>query len=82
MPALPEAVGIIVCNAGPLIALAGIQQLPVLERLYTRVMVAEAVFRELTPGCRRVSGAHRPLKAPSNGTSGLNSVGANAMVRA
>ena len=40
--------GVIVCNAGPLIALAGIQMLPLLQQLYWRVLMAEAVYDELT----------------------------------
>jgi predicted nucleic acid-binding protein len=39
--------GPILCNAGPLIALSMVECLEVLERLYRRVLVPEAVFREI-----------------------------------
>ncbi len=42
---MPE--GPIVCNAGPLIALAMVGQLEILRELYDRVVVPEAVFREV-----------------------------------
>ena len=48
MPPPHKPAGTIVCNAGPLIALAGIKQLPLLQDLYSHVQVAEGVFRELT----------------------------------
>jgi predicted nucleic acid-binding protein len=44
--------GTIVCNAGPLIALAGVGKLSLLERVYSRVLIPEAVYEELT-GARR-----------------------------
>jgi predicted nucleic acid-binding protein len=55
--------GTIVCNAGPLIALAGVQQLAVLEGLYLRVLIAEAVFRELTAS-KRFAGATTSFDLP------------------
>jgi predicted nucleic acid-binding protein len=67
MPPLPKAAGIIVCNAGPLIALAGIQQLPILKNLYTGLLVAEAVVHELTG--RRVASLVYALTV--TGTGGI-----------
>ncbi|HEX9942634.1 MAG TPA: DUF3368 domain-containing protein [Thermoanaerobaculia bacterium] len=40
--------GPVVCNAGPLIALAIVGRLDLLEKLYRRVLVPEAVFQEVT----------------------------------
>lgn len=40
----------IVCNAGPLIALAGIGQVELLQRLFGTVVVAEPVRREVEAG--------------------------------
>ena len=57
MPSLDKLAETIVCNTGPLIALAGIDRLAVLEKLYSRVLVAEAVFRELTGSKRFASAA-------------------------
>jgi len=39
--------GLIVCNAGPLIALSLVGNLDLLHRLYNRVLVPEAVVREV-----------------------------------
>lgn len=48
--------GPILCNAGPLIALSMVESLAVLKRLYRRVLVPEAVFREVVDsGAGRVS---------------------------
>ena len=63
MPPPPKPAGTIVCNAGPLIALAGIKQLPLLQDLYSRVLVAEAVFRELT-GSKRFASESRLFELP------------------
>jgi uncharacterized protein len=52
MPAPEERRPAIVCDAGPLIALAEIQMLPLLQRLYSRVLLAEAVYGELTASKR------------------------------
>jgi hypothetical protein len=38
----------VVCNSGPLIGLAGIGQLELLARLYSRVLIPEAVRLELS----------------------------------
>ena len=38
----------VVVDAGPLIALAGVGQLSVLDRLYGRILVPSAVIREVT----------------------------------
>lgn len=38
----------VICNSGPLIALAGIGQLDLLRRLFGAVMVPDAVLREVT----------------------------------
>lgn len=43
-----EQAAAIVCNSGPLIALAGIRKLPILKTLYARVLIAEGVYQELT----------------------------------
>jgi uncharacterized protein len=48
MPPPERQTGVIVCNAGPLIALAGIQMLPLLQKLHPRVLLADAVYHELT----------------------------------
>lgn len=42
--------GPIVCNAGPLIALSIIGELGLLEKLYSRVLIPEAVFQEVVGG--------------------------------
>jgi uncharacterized protein len=39
--------GPVVCNAGPLIALAGVAQLALLRELYSRVLVPEPVIEEI-----------------------------------
>jgi predicted nucleic acid-binding protein len=39
--------GPIVCNAGPLIALSIVGELRLLEKLYRRVLVPQAVFQEV-----------------------------------
>jgi predicted nucleic acid-binding protein len=39
--------GPVVCNAGPLIALAGVAQLSLLSALYTRILVPEPVIEEI-----------------------------------
>jgi hypothetical protein len=52
MPAPEGQRRAIVCDAGPLIALAEIQMLSLLQRLYSRVLLAEAVYRELTASKR------------------------------
>ncbi|HEV3074045.1 MAG TPA: DUF3368 domain-containing protein, partial [Thermoanaerobaculia bacterium] len=46
--------GPVICNAGPLIALAGIAQLPLLRALYPRVLVPQPVMEEIMrSGARR-----------------------------
>lgn len=52
MPPREKQTQVIVSNSGPLIALAGIQMLPLLQRLYDRVLIAEAVHLELTGSTR------------------------------
>jgi predicted nucleic acid-binding protein len=42
----------IVCNSGPLIALAGVGQLELLPRLYSRILIPSVVHRELTTARR------------------------------
>jgi predicted nucleic acid-binding protein len=44
--------GSVVCNCGPLIALAGIQQLDLLPRLFASVWIPVEVHRELTGSLR------------------------------
>lgn len=39
--------GPVVCNAGPLIALAGVAQLTLLRALYPRILVPEPVIEEI-----------------------------------
>lgn len=45
LPPEPRAV---ICNSGPLIALAGVGQLELLQRLFGQVLVPAAVVREVT----------------------------------
>jgi predicted nucleic acid-binding protein len=45
---MPSGADTIVCNTGPLIALAKLEGLPLLSRLFARVLVPEIVWRELT----------------------------------
>lgn len=47
--------GVVVTNTGPLIALATVRQLALLEQMYGSVLVPEAVFQEVT-----AQGQHRP----------------------
>jgi predicted nucleic acid-binding protein len=47
--------GVVVTNAGPLIALATVRQLALLGQMYGSVLVPEAVFQEVT-----AQGQHRP----------------------
>lgn len=50
--------GPIVCNAGPLIALSIVNQLGLLEKLYRRVVVPDAVVREVVgAGVGRIGAA-------------------------
>ncbi len=49
--------GVIVTNAGPLIALAMVRQLGLLGQLYGSVLVPEAVFQELTAFGQHRTGA-------------------------
>ena len=50
--------GPIVCNAGPLIALSIVGQLGLLEKLYSRVLVPDAVFQEIVgAGAGRIGAA-------------------------
>jgi predicted nucleic acid-binding protein len=50
--------GPIVCNAGPLIALSIVGHLGLLEKLYSRVLVPDAVFQEVVgPGAGRIGAA-------------------------
>jgi uncharacterized protein len=48
MPAPPSHLRRIVCNCGPLIALAGVSRLDLLPRLYAQVLIPPAVQQELT----------------------------------
>lgn len=56
--------GPVVCNSGPLIALSMVGCLDLLEKLYRRVLLPEAVFREVVEsGAGRV-GARQVAMAP------------------
>ncbi|MHB8523812.1 MAG: DUF3368 domain-containing protein [Limisphaerales bacterium] len=59
----PEPSRVVVCNCGPLIALAGINQLALLPRLFDQVWVPVAVQRELT-GSRRFAGTREVFGQP------------------
>ena len=48
MPENKNEPRIIICNSGPLIALAGIHRLELLHDIYKVVLVPEAVYREVT----------------------------------
>ena len=66
--------GVIVCNAGPLIALSLVGNLDLLHRLYDRVLMPEAVVREVVESGAGRAGAievkaaswleHVPLDSP------------------
>lgn len=53
----------IVCNSGPLIALAGVKHLHILEKIYDRVLVPKAVYEEVTTSTALL-GASEIQKAP------------------
>lgn len=59
---MPET-GPIICNAGPLIALSMIDRLSLLRELYSRILVPEAVYREVVDegvgrvGARQIAAA-------------------------
>lgn len=44
----PEREPVVVCNTGPLIALAGVGQFPLLGELFEKVFIARAVYEEIT----------------------------------
>ena len=60
---LPERSGmskrIVVCDSGPLIALASLGQLDLLRQIYDRVLVPPAVIREVVAQGGRRPGARR-----------------------
>ena len=56
--------GPIVCNTGPLIALAMVGHLEVLSKLYRRVLIPEAVFREAVSVAPERIGAAEIESAP------------------
>jgi hypothetical protein len=58
-----EASNQVVCNCGPLIALAGINQLSLLPRLFRKVSVPAVVHQELT-GSRRFAAARHLFNQP------------------
>lgn len=58
MPAGADPSPRIVCNSGPLIALAGIGQMGLLPRLYSRILIPSVVHQELTSAKRFQSQAH------------------------
>ncbi|HEV7402598.1 MAG TPA: DUF3368 domain-containing protein [Chthoniobacteraceae bacterium] len=55
---------VIVCNAGPLIALAGVGQIPILRHLFRTVLVASEVRAEVEAGERTRAGARLFDAAP------------------
>lgn len=55
--------GPIVCNSGPLIALSMVGQLELLEKLYRRVLIPDAVLREVTGAGEGRIGASEVEKA-------------------
>ena len=44
---------LVICNTSPLLYLHGLQHLTLLEKLYTRIVVPEAVVKELEAGRRQ-----------------------------
>jgi predicted nucleic acid-binding protein len=46
---------LVICNTSPLFYLHGLQNLTLLEKLYTRIVVPEAVVKELEAGRRQRS---------------------------
>jgi len=54
----------VVCNTGPLIALAGVGQLDLLQKLFSEVLVPEAVRREVEAGGIAGLGKDALQKAP------------------
>ena len=53
----------IICNTGPLIALAGIRRLDILKNLYTTIIVPIAVHQELLNGGKFLTGLDEYRKA-------------------
>jgi hypothetical protein len=53
----------VVCNCGPLIALAGINQLPLLDSLFRKVIIPSVVYQELT-GSRRFAASRHLFGQP------------------
>ena len=53
----------VVCNCGPLIALAGVNQLSLLSRLFNQIWVPAVVHQELT-GSRRFANARTLFEQP------------------
>lgn len=61
---MPSAEGAVVADSTPIIALAGVGQLALLQRLFGEVLVPPAVSDELTRGDRRPGGREDLAAAP------------------
>jgi predicted nucleic acid-binding protein len=72
---------IVVSDSSPLIGLASVGQLDLLQRLYDRLVIPEAVFREVTGRGRSRPGAEAVAKADWIDVSGVTDQTAVAALR-